>query len=130
MPRESRRALSRRNHFSSFLLAETGAGHEVRRSKSPRVAALCFRGNHFYSFLPGETGAREARRSSSPGALHFFCGNHFPSFLPADTSQPRQPVDWRRWGHHNFSRGNHFSSFLLFQDAFSRHLDFRQKFFL
>lgn len=101
-PRESRRALSRRNHFSSFLLAETGAGHEVRRSKSPRVAALCFRGNHFYSFLPGETGPREARRSSSPGALHFFCGNHFPSFLPADTNQPRQPVDWRRWGHHKF----------------------------
>ena len=93
-PRKTKRSglpKSRRTVFSTEPLllipsgAQTRAGHEVRRSRSPRAAALCSRGNHFYSCLPSETGVQEARRSGAPGgALHsFFVGTTFPhSFQP------------------------------------------------
>jgi len=98
--------------------AQTRAGHEVRRSRSPRAAALCSRGNHSYSCLPSETGVQEARRSGAPGGRYtLFRGNHFPSFLPAETSQPRQPVDRRLWDTTLFSEGTTFPRSLYFTDA-------------
>jgi hypothetical protein len=120
----------RGNQFSSFLLGRDRCWPCSREIEIAESRRTLFRGNHFYSFVPGETCAQEARRLSSPGALHFFRGNHFSSFLPADTSQPRQPVDLRRWVTIIFPEGTTFPRSLCFTDAFGRHLDFRQKFFL
>jgi len=110
-PPESRRTLSRRNHFSSFLPGETGPrepGDQARRDalhffsrepvflipsgsdRSPGSQEIglagmhrtFFQGNHFSSFLPAGTAALEARRSGSPGCTaRFFKGTTFPHSL-------------------------------------------------
>ena len=110
-PPESRRTLSRRNHFSSFLPGETGPrepGDQARRDalhffsrepvflipsgsdRSPGSQEIglagmhrtVFQGNHFSSFLPAGTAALEARRSGSPGCTAlFFKGTTFPHSL-------------------------------------------------
>jgi hypothetical protein len=110
-PPESRRTLSRRNHFSSFLPGETGPrepGDQARRDalhffsrepvflipsgsdRSPGSQEIglagmhrtFFQGNHFSSFLPAGTAALEARRSGSPGCTAlFFKGTTFPHSL-------------------------------------------------
>ena len=101
-PPESRRTLSRRNHFSSSLSGETGTqgkpGDQARRDalhffsrepvflipsasdRSPGsqeiglagMHSTFFQGNHFSSFLQAGTAALEARRSGSPGCTALF----------------------------------------------------------
>ncbi len=77
-PPESRRTLSRRNHFSSFLPGETGA-QGARRSGSPGCTVLFFEGTSFpHSFRLGPQ-PWEAKRSDSPGCTAlFFKGTTFP----------------------------------------------------
>jgi hypothetical protein len=62
--------------------------------------------------------------------LHFFRGNHFPSFLPADTSQAGSQKIGGYGVTIMFPEGTVFPRSFCFTDAFGRHLDFRQKFFL
>ena len=80
-PPESRRTLSRRNHFSSFLPGETCA-KGARRSGSPGCTAFFFEGTNFpHSFRLGPQ-ALEAKRSGSPGcSAPFFKGTTFPHSL-------------------------------------------------
>lgn len=79
-PPESRRTLSRRNHFSSFLPGETGA--QGARIRLGGMHCTFYRGNQFSSFLPARTAALEARRLGSPGCTAlFFKGTTFPHSL-------------------------------------------------
>jgi hypothetical protein len=109
-PPETRRTLSRRNHFSSFPArpAPREPGDQARRdaphffsrepvflipSRSDRspgsqeiglagMHRTFLQGNHFPSFLPARTAAMEARRSGSPGCTAlFFKGTTFPHSL-------------------------------------------------
>ena len=152
-PPESRRTLSRRNHFSSFLPGETGA-KGARRSGSPGCTAFFFRGNQFSSFLPARTAALEAKRSGSPGCTAlFFKGTTFPHsfrlgpqpWKPGDRARrdapdffSREPLSLMQAASRSeavgspiiFPEGTAFPRSFCFTDAFGRHLDFRQKFFL
>ena len=102
-PPESRRTLSRRNHFSSFLPGEQRPGsHEIRLAG---MHCTVFRGNQFSSFLPARTAALEAKRSGSPGCTAlFFKGTSFPRSFRLGP-QPWKPRDRARWDAlHYFSR--------------------------
>jgi hypothetical protein len=128
-PPESRRTLSRRNHFSSFLPGETGPrepGDQARRD------ALHFFSREPVFLIPSGSDRSPGCQEIRLAGMHctFFRGNQFPSFLPARTAA----LDAKRSGSPGctalFFKGTTFPHSLCFTDAFGRHLDFRQKFFL
>jgi hypothetical protein len=133
-PRKTKRSglpESRRTVFSTEPLllipsgAQTRAGHEVRRSRSPRVAAL-LEGTNFL-LMPSRPAPRKTKRSGLPESRrtvfstephrrespHFVLeGTTFTHAFPVRLA-PRKPGDRaRRGGATLFFRGNHFPSFL------------------
>ena len=79
-----------------------------------------FRGNQFSSFLPARTAALEAKRSGSPGCMHFF--SREPLFLiPSgwDRSPGSQEIGLAGM-HRTFFKGTTFPHSLCFTDAVGR----------